>query len=108
MTYTYSANRKTGHHFDLVYTSLSGRTLVRLEGQNADYKRWTKTQWWSEGYDRLWSDGIAEKDTVVYLTADSPDELSELKSTETYIIGGVVDRNRYKVCLFPPSSEVSN
>lgn len=37
------------------------------------------------------------KSTVVYLTADSEDELSELRPDETYIIGGICDHNRYKV-----------
>ena len=39
------------------------------------------------------------KNTVVYLTADSEDELSELRPDETYIIGGICDHNRYKVAL---------
>ena len=39
----------------------------------------------------------APKSSVVYLTADSPDELFELKEDETYIIGGICDKNRYKV-----------
>ncbi|KAG8904763.1 tRNA (guanine(9)-N(1))-methyltransferase [Tulasnella sp. 403] len=38
----------------------------------------------------------AEKSTVVYLTADAEEELTELSEGETYIIGGIVDRNRYK------------
>lgn len=42
------------------------------------------------------SRGSASKDTVVYLTADSSDELNELKEGETYIIGGICDHNRYK------------
>ena len=40
---------------------------------------------------------ITPKSTVVYLTADSEDELSELRPDETYIIGGICDHNRYKV-----------
>jgi hypothetical protein len=35
---------------------------------------------------------------VVYLTADSEEELMELKEGEIYVIGGICDHNRYKVC----------
>lgn len=49
------------------------------------------------------SGGSIDVDTrqqVVYLTADSEDELTELKADETYIIGGICDHNRYKnLCL---------
>ena len=37
------------------------------------------------------------KPSFVYLTADTEDELTELRPDETYIIGGIVDHNRYKV-----------
>ena len=39
------------------------------------------------------------KSSVIYLTADSEDELSELRPDKTYIIGGICDHNRYKVSL---------
>ncbi|KAH9927300.1 guanine-1-methyltransferase-domain-containing protein [Fomitopsis serialis] len=42
----------------------------------------------------------APKESVVYLTADSQDELAELKEGETYIIGGLCDHNRYKNICF--------
>jgi tRNA (guanine9-N1)-methyltransferase len=77
---------------------------------NAAYKRWTGTEWWEEGYERLWSglegcstDGEdnrssqVTRESLVYLTADSDEELMELKEGETYIIGGICDHNRYKV-----------
>ena len=41
-------------------------------------------------------DGEAEAGEVVYLTSDSPDTLTELRPYSTYIIGGLVDRNRHK------------
>ncbi|KAF9653121.1 hypothetical protein BDM02DRAFT_3108272 [Thelephora ganbajun] len=106
LAYTYSANRKAPCPFErLLYTSLDGKTLTRLEGVgNAGYKRWTGVEWWTESYEKLWDppDGhpTADRGTVVYLTADSDTELTELKEGETYIIGGIVDHNRYKnLCL---------
>ncbi|KAF9450952.1 hypothetical protein P691DRAFT_725054 [Macrolepiota fuliginosa MF-IS2] len=117
LAYTYSANRAASYPFSLLFTSLNGRSLQRLESLNdAGYKRWAKTEWWTEGYERLWNplsdltpnsipqtEGVPSdastmcaKDSIVYLTADSDEELSELKADETYIIGGIVDRNRFK------------
>ena len=137
LAYVYSINRRSSNPFRaLLFTSLNGRTLSRLEKQNdAGYKRWTGTEWWSESYDRLWSqdsvgsalgeggssEGAASeedcaednenddhpekllatpvsRDRVVYLTADSTEVLEELKEGETYVIGGLCDHNRYKVC----------
>lgn len=143
--YVYNANKKAQHPFAaLLYTGLGGRTYTRLESMSdAGYRRWKETEWWHEGYERLWEgvtgeqtkDGVdgsavtqktsekadghgvnaqeeksapklqkkpqtAPRESVVYLTADSTDELSELKEGETYIIGGIVDHNRYKsLCL---------
>ena len=38
----------------------------------------------------------ARRADLVYLTADSPTELAELRAGDIYIIGGIVDRNRHK------------
>ncbi|KAF9238810.1 guanine-1-methyltransferase-domain-containing protein [Melanogaster broomeanus] len=114
LAYTYSTNRRSTHSFSsLLFTSLNGRTKERLDAMNeAGYRRWSKTEWWEEGYDHLWTepspsieqthrqDDDAIRATVVYLTADSEEELLELKEGETYIIGGICDHNRYKsLCL---------
>ena len=131
---TYSANRKAFYPFSLLFTSLNGRTMTRLERMHnvTGHKRWTETEWWTQGYEHLWTlserpaegqvpDAVeaalrstssllnagaqakSSQDTVVYLTADSEEELLEVKPEETYIIGGICDHNRYKVgrgCIF--------
>lgn len=134
LAFAYSANRRSPTPIkSLLFTSLDGRTRERLESLNdAGYRRWAGTEWWSESYERLWqeskdtapeaatgagegsgsADGadakeealgaraVAPQQSVVYLTADSPEELEELKEGETYIIGGICDHNRYKkLCL---------
>lgn len=39
---------------------------------------------------------LADAAEVIYLTSDSPYTLSELKPFHTYVIGGIVDKNRHK------------
>ena len=87
--------------------------MTRLESMNdgTRHKRWTEAEWWTQGYEHLWtlSERIAEghpdmvepealgltssllnarvqakssQDTVVYLTADSEEELLEVKPEE--------------------------
>ncbi|KAF8897906.1 guanine-1-methyltransferase-domain-containing protein, partial [Infundibulicybe gibba] len=101
LAYTYSVNRAAAFPFRLLYTGLSGRTFARLERMSdAGYKRWTHTEWWHDGYDRLWKEDPDVRESVVYLTADADEELAELDPGTTYIIGGICDHNRYKnLCL---------
>lgn len=38
-------------------------------------------------------------ENLVYFTSDSPNVCENLDSTRVYVIGGIVDHNKYKVLL---------
>lgn len=108
LAYVYNSNRKSMNPFaSLLFTTLNGKTHARLESlADGAYKRWARTEWWEDGYEKLWADDEpgseprktkAPRETVVYLTADAEEDLEVLKEGETYIIGGICDHNRYKV-----------
>ncbi|KIY73927.1 hypothetical protein CYLTODRAFT_341124 [Cylindrobasidium torrendii FP15055 ss-10] len=107
LAYVYSSNRNSAYPFRLIFTSINGRTKQRLESfSDAAHTRWKGTEWWEEGYEKLWANTSdveevkAIKRQVVYLTADTDADILELRPDETYIIGGIVDHNRYKnLCL---------
>lgn len=50
--------------------------------------------------------GIDYKSNAVYLTADSQNEINALDHQCAYIIGGIVDRNRYKMLSFNKAIEL--
>jgi tRNA (guanine9-N1)-methyltransferase len=53
------------------------------------------------------SNGVSDTDQgeVIYLTSDSPYTLDELKPYSTYIIGGLVDKNRHKGICYQTACE---
>ncbi|PYH89169.1 hypothetical protein BO71DRAFT_403262 [Aspergillus ellipticus CBS 707.79] len=46
------------------------------------------------------SDMKPEDGEVIYLSSDSPNTLTELKPFSTYIVGGLVDKNRHKAICY--------
>ncbi len=51
------------------------------------------------------ADELIQNGEVVYLTSDSPNTLTELRPYSTYIIGGLVDRNRHKGICYKRAME---
>jgi tRNA (guanine9-N1)-methyltransferase len=48
---------------------------------------------------------LFRKESLVYLTADSPHTITELCRDKVYIIGGIVDRNRHKGITYKKAQE---
>ncbi|PWY92677.1 hypothetical protein BO70DRAFT_357819 [Aspergillus heteromorphus CBS 117.55] len=51
------------------------------------------------------ADAKPEDGEVVYLSSDSPNTLTELKPFSTYIVGGLVDKNRHKAICYKAAVE---
>ncbi|TGZ84078.1 hypothetical protein EX30DRAFT_296826, partial [Ascodesmis nigricans] len=89
LTRCYADNRKAERQFKIEVTSFGGRLKQRFEGPlNKTHKHWKGITFSDEPY--------TPDENTVYLTADSDTTLHELKEGEKYVIGGIVDRNRYK------------
>ncbi|EPX70716.1 tRNA m(1)G methyltransferase Trm10 [Schizosaccharomyces octosporus yFS286] len=93
-TRCHSANRTALHPVKFCATSFGGRLEARqdyvLRGQQKNWSRYHPTP---KSYLEEFPE---EKKKMVYLSADSDETLHELKEDEIYIIGALVDKNRYK------------
>ncbi|KAJ2710589.1 tRNA (guanine(9)-N(1))-methyltransferase, partial [Coemansia spiralis] len=87
----YSANRQATRPVDLHVTKLHDQCRERLENA-ANYDKWSAQH--MAFRDAEYPD-LFDKQSLVYLTADSPNEMDSLDPSKVYIIGGIVDKNRY-------------
>lgn len=124
LTRCYSDNRKAKFQMHLAISSFGGKMKERFDGILAkQYTSWKGVRFFSEDFvhvaekSKEWMSGSAggtlagaisdhtdpEGDDgegeIVYLSSESDVTLDRLKPNSTYIIGGLVDKNRHKgVC----------
>jgi len=89
--YCYAVNGRCASPARIWLTGCGGEMetqLQRIPGFN---------KWIIEKEDKSYIEALQDqKETLVYLTADTETILDDLDPTKIYIIGGLVDRNRWK------------
>lgn len=97
----YSAKRHSKYNLDLTISSFNGNLKTRFDTLVREYLAWKNIN--IETNDHLQEILPEDKEAlskVVYLTADTDEVLESLDSGYTYIIGGIVDKNRHKsICI---------
>lgn len=96
----YTVNRKSRMPIRLYYTSLKEKSrIVEALHRNEGYANWDvylKQESYLDLFDR---------ESIVYLTSDSDNVLTELDPKAVYIIGGLVDHNHHKGLSFQKADE---
>ncbi|KAH9260065.1 hypothetical protein BASA81_001837 [Batrachochytrium salamandrivorans] len=92
VSYSYAANKSAPIPVKLHITGHSPFVLERLAKMGSEHWK----EWNAELDQRPVQEVFPDKSQLVYLSADSEHEITELDPTKVYVIGGIVDRNRHK------------
>eukprot|EP00198_Chlamydomonas_reinhardtii_P005956 XP_001695292.1 predicted protein [Chlamydomonas reinhardtii] len=95
LSFSYSANKQVEKPVHMMLTSFKGAVANTANKMISGLENWSVTRT-PQHYSELLGGSEEARGQLVYLTADSSTELEELDPAKTYIIGGIVDHNRYK------------
>ncbi|KAH9817280.1 guanine-1-methyltransferase-domain-containing protein [Melampsora americana] len=94
------------------FTSLSLQDLINSSPSSSSHKPHSndqtslnQTESQTESKPSLIKASI-EKESLVYLTADSPNLITQLDPEKVYVIGAIVDHNRYKNLCYQKAEEL--
>lgn len=97
LMFSYSYNRRHINPVDLIFSGIGEKMLEQLKKCNCE--KWGYVTITQEEYINLPQFQINQNDNpkqLIYLSGDAEETLDELRNDCAYIIGGIVDRNRYK------------
>lgn len=100
LCYCYNIARHALHRFKTRVFQLEGRIGERMGPEGAlkgAHETWGKQADIEFTEASLLQDSQTDLKQVVYLTADSDNVLEQLEEGHVYVLGGIVDKNRYKV-----------
>ncbi|KAG2772587.1 hypothetical protein PC129_g3405 [Phytophthora cactorum] len=97
--FSYGVNRRSRTPMNAYITSLHGDIRKNLE-KISGFHEWQAFTESSKSYM-----DIFKKESLVYLTADSPNTITKLSHDKVFIIGGIVDRNRLKGITYQKAVE---
>ncbi|MEW5297360.1 MAG: hypothetical protein WDW36_000573 [Sanguina aurantia] len=98
LAYSYSANKSAVMPVHLHLTSFAGSVRAVAEKKSQGGELWACVLNWQvthseQAYHECYKDRLQD---LVYLSAEADEELDVLDPTKVYIIGGLVDHNKYK------------
>lgn len=98
ITRSYSAKRHCDYEVPLIILSFNKNLKARFDKSVSQYKKWQNLDIRENATlnDILPPVGDEARDKVYYLTADTDNVLETLEDGYTYVIGGIVDKNRHK------------
>ncbi|ODV63000.1 tRNA (guanine(9)-N(1))-methyltransferase ASCRUDRAFT_74426 [Ascoidea rubescens DSM 1968] len=112
ITRAYSENRKAEYYFNLKITSFNKLLKERFDVSLNQYKNWIKNiDFYEQDFSEIdfLKDKNPEKEfeKFVYLTADEPfEKLLTIEPGMTYIVGGIVDKGRYKSLCYDKAKKL--
>lgn len=98
----YAAMRRCHYELPITVASFNKRLKQRFETGLGEYTLWTGNLKFT---DKSLTE-VAYKEQLVYLTADTEEEITKLEPNHTYVIGGIVDKNRHKSLCYNKAKEL--
>lgn len=97
----YSSNRRENYFANIKVTSFNKRLKDRFDNvlKGSNYHSWNHIE--------FIEDEALPTENVVYLTADTNEVLHTLEPGMTYIVGGIVDKNRHKNICYDKATKLS-